>query len=265
MDEVPGFFAEVDAELFILIADVQRTHGIAGDLLEIGAWYGRSAILLGYLRDGAHLHVCDLFEQPPPTDSGRRELIEGSVAGVPTRAEFQDTYREFHEELPIVHQCPSDKLADEGLNRTFRFIHIDGSHTFDAVRGDIELAQSIAVDGGVVVVDDFANFAYPSVAAAVWPALQEGRIEPFACTSDKLYAVAGANWAAGYREAVEDYATRNNQRIRHTEIGASLVLSIWPPAERSLAARLTRRLGRAVARRTRRLGRQSPSDARARR
>jgi hypothetical protein len=63
MGSVPGWFLEVDAHVFVGMDSVQRARGIHGDLLEIGVYYGKSAILLGYcVRPGEHLVVCDVFE-----------------------------------------------------------------------------------------------------------------------------------------------------------------------------------------------------------
>ena len=50
MGEVPGFFGRLDADLFARLSEAQADAGVVGDLLEIGCWYGRSAILLEHLR-----------------------------------------------------------------------------------------------------------------------------------------------------------------------------------------------------------------------
>ena len=59
---VLGWFDDLDAAMFRAIDQVHRAIGVEGDLLEIGAYLGKSAILLGYLvRPQEHLVVCDLF------------------------------------------------------------------------------------------------------------------------------------------------------------------------------------------------------------
>ena len=63
---VPGWFGVEDALLF----DLFLRRPVAGDLLELGVYKGKSALLLGHaLRAGETLHACDLFG----SDDGRRE------------------------------------------------------------------------------------------------------------------------------------------------------------------------------------------------
>ena len=47
----------------------------------------------------------------------------------------------------------STELADEGFGRSFRLVHVDGSHQYDVVRQDIATALELLVDGGIVVVE----------------------------------------------------------------------------------------------------------------
>ena len=92
--DVPGFFGPLDAALFTRVFEAQDDAGVAGDVLEIGPWYGRSAVLLGYLKGEREvLHVCDLFEDTPPTKAGRMELaaFQGQM---PTRADFEAWFLE---------------------------------------------------------------------------------------------------------------------------------------------------------------------------
>lgn len=60
LDDVPGWFSRTDQQLF----EWFLTHPHAsGDLLEMGVYVGKSAILLGqHLRPGESLTVCDLFD-----------------------------------------------------------------------------------------------------------------------------------------------------------------------------------------------------------
>ena len=59
-DSVPGWFLDIDARLFLGVNALQTGRGIRGNLLEIGAYHGKSAILLGYcLQPGERLVVSD--------------------------------------------------------------------------------------------------------------------------------------------------------------------------------------------------------------
>ena len=40
---------------------------------------------------------------------------------------------------------------------TFEFIFIDGGHTYRTVKKDLELSESILLEGGTIVLDDYTN------------------------------------------------------------------------------------------------------------
>jgi hypothetical protein len=248
-EDVPGFLDTLDAELFLRLAETQARRDIRGHLLEIGVWYGRSAIVLGSLkREDEELHVCDLFETQPPTAAGRRELArhDAPLQG-PSRAQFESAYERVHGGLPLVHQCASSELSasDLGPNR-FRFIHIDGSHRYEAVLADIALARELAADECVIVFDDFSNLGHLGVAAAVWPSVVSSEVEPFACTPAKLYATLEKRHAAEYREAVETFALEHGTEVRRTDFfGSTSVTATWA-APRSLRARVVDRARRTL-------------------
>jgi len=62
--------------LFRKINELQHAEGKTGDLLEIGVYRGKSAILLGYLLQGEErLVLCDLFGAPAPTADNESENI----------------------------------------------------------------------------------------------------------------------------------------------------------------------------------------------
>jgi hypothetical protein len=50
VEDIPGWFEAVDILLFQKIDDLQLQQGVHGDLLEVGMYHGKSAILLEYLR-----------------------------------------------------------------------------------------------------------------------------------------------------------------------------------------------------------------------
>jgi hypothetical protein len=187
MDElVLGWFAYIDAMVFRAIDQTHRDSGIEGDLLEIGAYMGKSAILLGYLlRPQERLVVCDLF-----TNEDLDPDLESDAAfyGELSRAAFEQNYARFHRQRPEVIERSSTELGAEGLGRSFRLVHVDGSHRYDIVRQDIATALELVVGGGIVVVDDYRTVPHAlGVAAAVWRAVTDGELIPLLATEQKLY------------------------------------------------------------------------------
>jgi hypothetical protein len=195
---IPGWFADDDVALFRWAHAVQVDAGIHGDLLEIGVYQGRSAILLGYfVRGGERLVVCDPFGGPVEDAANTAENTR--FYGALQRRDFERNFRRFHHGLPVVLDCPSCRIVEHGaLAPTFRFVHVDGSHVYDVVRGDIDVARRLLIDGGLVVLDDFRAPHTPGVAAAAWQELARGDLAAVCVTDQKLYAC----WSRDHAEYV---------------------------------------------------------------
>jgi predicted O-methyltransferase YrrM len=206
IDSVPGWFHPEDRRIFVGLNQIQGECSVSGNVLEIGAYKGKSAILLGYeLKAGERLVICDLFGMPPETVEERREN-EQHYRDLGRRA-FESNYLRFHPELPRILQCSSTQLDLEP--GSFRFIHVDGSHQYDIVRKDIETAARLLADDGVIAVDDYRTFHTPGVALAVWAAIAGGIIRPICVSPWKLYAIAGGRpdrigWVARLQQWVKE-------------------------------------------------------------
>ena len=215
LDSIQGWFYPEDVRLFQALDELQGQDGVSGDLLEIGVYHGKSSILMGYFRrEDEHLVVCDLFEQAPRNVANRTEAR--CWYSNLSRELFENNYLRFHDHLPVIVQCPSTHLMKMGkLSRTFRFIHIDGSHLYDIVKRDIRTAKALLRDSGIVLIDDYRTIHAPGVAAAAWAEISRGELIPFCLTPQKMYATWGratrellsrlTSWA--HRSGVYDVAT----------------------------------------------------------
>ncbi|MEU5807959.1 class I SAM-dependent methyltransferase [Streptomyces sp. NPDC047718] len=186
--EVKGWFSDCDQALFDWFLNHQsRAGGKPGDLLELGAFMGKSAIFLGqYLRDGEGFTVCDLFDSPAPDDSNLAEM-QGSYSTL-TRRGFETNYLAFHEELPTIIQAPTFVVADRVRPASCRFVHIDASHLYEHVVQDIASSRVVAAPGALVVFDDYRSEHCPGVAAAAWGAVAVDGLRLIAVSGSKLYA-----------------------------------------------------------------------------
>ncbi len=191
---VPGWFARVDALLFAAINDAQVRAGMTGDLMEIGAYMGRCAVLLGYFRgSGERLVVCDIFDGAGAEVSDENQAEHERCYGHLTRQAFERNFRRFHSRLPeSIVAAPSATLGDriDELGKRFRLVHVDGAHDYAAVQSDISLSRELLADGGMVVFDDVTSPHTPGVAAAVWAAVVNDGLIPHVVTT-KLYASWG--------------------------------------------------------------------------
>ncbi|MFI8361659.1 class I SAM-dependent methyltransferase [Streptomyces sp. NPDC085612] len=189
-DEVKGWFSAYDQVLFDWFLTRQNSEGEPGDLLELGAFMGKSAIFLGrYLRPGEQFTVCDLFDSPATDDFNVAE--NRSSYPTLTRRGFETNYLAFHEALPTLIQAPTSVVADRVKPASCRFVHVDASHLYEHVVTDIASSRLVATPDAVVVFDDYRSEHCPGVAAAVWTAVVTGGLHPVCVSGSKLYATWG--------------------------------------------------------------------------
>jgi hypothetical protein len=205
MPTVPGWFSETDLRLFVELNHCQSRRAISGDLMEIGVYYGKSAILLGYLRGtDERLVVNDLFNESQDTTPGNLEENQRWYEGF-GRREFEQQYQRFHKDLPEILAGNSTEIDREAMANRFRFVHVDGSHEYDIVREDILTAETMLVSGGIVAFDDISTAHNPGSALAIWEAVLGGRLKPICLTEAKLYGTWDED-PNPWREAVREWA-----------------------------------------------------------
>ncbi|MFI1203772.1 class I SAM-dependent methyltransferase [Streptomyces sp. NPDC020883] len=199
LSEVKGWFFTADQLLFDWFLRHQQDRSVAGDLLELGAYLGKSAIFLGArLRPGERFTVCDLFDSPAEDALNSKEMAK-SYATL-TRRAFEANYLAFHDELPVIVQGLSSSVVEHVAADSVRFAHIDASHLYEHVHGDILAVRELLTGCGVVVMDDYRAEHCPGVAAATWQAVTGHGLRPICVTGTKFYGTWGD--PEPYREAL---------------------------------------------------------------
>ncbi|MGE3176112.1 MAG: class I SAM-dependent methyltransferase [Vicinamibacterales bacterium] len=197
VDEVPGW-SPAD-QLFALSLLAQATSQLDGDLIEVGSWFGRSAIVLAAAARDTHglVHCIDLF---PTRDDWRRNAdgtysftveIDGRQYGgyqeqtvwadpferqlQPLYAEAPDILTQFRNNLKA-RRLDQYVRAHRGTSTTFaaaagpslraRLVFIDGDHGYRAVINDIDRLEPFLVPGGWLLFDD-AFSTYDGVNQAI--------------------------------------------------------------------------------------------------
>lgn len=185
---IPGWLSPVDARLFNSLLLRQRLDNTRGNLLEIGAYLGKTTCLLGqYLNAGEELTVVDLFGLPPGRSDNDDECLR-SYGHVP-RMEFEDNCIQILGRVPKVLQIDSVGLGAvaELKARSMRFIHVDGSHLYHIASTDLQTAASLISPEGWVVVDDYRAEHTPGTALAMWESVARGLYEPMILSPGKAY------------------------------------------------------------------------------
>jgi hypothetical protein len=186
---VPGWFSSLDALLFLCVDRAQQRLGRSGDLVEIGVFRGRSALLLGHVaRPTEEVVLCDPFDAPAAEADPLHETYYRSVSAV----ELRRTWTAHHQGLdPVVVADRSEALDGLRAPGSARLVHIDGGHEYEDVRGDLRRARGLCGPTGMVVLDDWRTAHTPGVGAAAWEAVAVMGLVPVLVSEAKLYATWG--------------------------------------------------------------------------
>jgi len=139
----PGWFYLQSAAIWDTLLSYQEASNNIGNILEIGVFQGKSAGMLALHRQGEETCV---FVDPAPLHEVRQR-IEQAVPGA--KCEYMQEMSQF---LPR-HSFVRDAARD------FRWIHIDGEHSAQAVSNDLALAEMLLSDRGILVLDDSTSAA----------------------------------------------------------------------------------------------------------
>lgn len=160
-DAVKGFMNADDALHFDLALGMQRALGIAGDIMEIGSWFGKSAgFLANYVEPDERLLVCDAFQ------SETIDTYESQPSVPDLETNIRTIAPDFDFDRLVVFSCLSNEL-ELPPETQLRFAHVDGGHSEQEALHDLRLVAEFMVEGGVIVVDDFRHKSWPEVVRAV--------------------------------------------------------------------------------------------------
>lgn len=229
-NSIVGAFWDMDFLLFDRILATQHENDVRGDLLEIGALYGKSSIVLGcHARSHEEVIVCDIFND---AEGDKENVAENSqsYSGL-NRKKFEDNYLRWVNRPPVVIAELSEHIVDKIEPRSLRFAHIDGSHLYNVVRMDIANTLDLMNHGGVVVMDDFRALHTPGVAAAVWEAVATKGLIPICLSEQKFYGSWDAETARATSNVLTNYVASQGDAVNYgmQEIAGVGVLIIENP------------------------------------
>ena len=189
VDKVQGFLADTSVAVWDALLEYQKARFITGHMGEIGVYKGKSATILAHHQcPGEELWLVDFSDF----------IDEAKINLAPIASH----------EIRFIKQKSVELFRSADLaahRRTFRFFHIDGEHTGQAVVADLTLAHELLADDGVICIDDFFNPAYPQITAATFAFLQAHRFELtlFACGYNKGY-LARPTYVRNYLQMIRD-------------------------------------------------------------
>ncbi len=169
-DLIPGM---CDDDKFHALLEIAR-YAVNGDIVEIGRWWGKSAFILAWLaRCGkiGNLLCVDpwtnehLLQNEKIVDSGSAQLDAEEALRV-----FQIGLLPFNaEHINYLRMTSLEGAARYRENRAIStkvfghteycghiaILHIDGNHTYEAAKADVDAWQKFVAGGGWIIMDDY--------------------------------------------------------------------------------------------------------------
>jgi hypothetical protein len=184
--QVPGFITNQSVALWDAFLCYQAENHLLGDMVEIGVYKGRSALI-----SSLHLREQEKFvliDGTPWIEEARQHLdpILNSRGYYIEKISYDLDIGSFED---IRHKC--------------RWIHIDGEHTGRAVINDLEFCEQMLSNNGILILDDFFNPMYPQLAEAAFSFLDRHKfkLSMFLCGWNKAY-LARPMFAINYRDFI---------------------------------------------------------------
>lgn len=146
---------------------VQEREQLSGAIIEFGAWEGRSTIAIAQGTTQPVIAV-DHWRGNP-----------GDMHTEPAATEH-DIYSRFlhntrnYPNIQPVHMNIDDFMAQ--WDQPIKFLHIDADHNYGPVKGQVEWAKPLMVEGGIMCGDDYSS-NWPGVVQAVTETLPQHRVE----------------------------------------------------------------------------------------
>jgi hypothetical protein len=193
---VRGMSSRFSTAICAHLAARQTALGIRGHVAEIGTFEGRFLIALALtLAHGEMALGIDPFTWPD------NDLL----------ARFQGHCRRWNVEgRTVVHRGRSLDLEPRSVETLLgggpvRLWHIDGEHSRDVLRSDLDLAYATMHPDGLIVVDDMLHPEYPLLIVALHAWLLEHRDVKVLCILDRENIVAAAKFVLCRAAAVQKF------------------------------------------------------------
>lgn len=159
--KIEGFLEEWEMVTLLLLPSM--VDDVAGQIVEIGAWMGRSTICLGlgsnyFSRQKKRIVTIDTFD------------CRGNFANLQRESTFEEFKRnigEFDLEPLITYIVGDSTLVKNQISHPISLLFIDGDHSYEGVWSDIRNYSEKVAERGLIVFHDYSYPGEPDVAKAV--------------------------------------------------------------------------------------------------
>lgn len=197
---VHGWLHQYSAAFIADISELQCENDIGGAVGEIGVHMGRLFILLKLTAmDNERCFALDVF---------CKQHLNIDSSGFGDRDTFLRNVRQWtgDADITVMQASSLDVKASDIVDAVgqCRLVSIDGGHTEQLVCNDLQLIESVLIERGIIILDDFFNEAWPGVAAGAARYFLDPstNARPFAITPNKVYLARPAHHEF-YRKAIK--------------------------------------------------------------
>jgi len=183
--EIQGWLNPESAVIISSLSKIQNEIGIMGSVGEIGVHHGKLFILLHLMLNKGERSFCvDVFERQDlnvdKSGHGSYEIFNKNIKKYGS-SELVDIFSDSSLNL-----LSSDVISKSGKAR---ILSIDGGHTPEVVVNDFQLGESMLVKGGIIILDDYFNAAWPGVSEGTNEYFlgKKSRLRPFAISPNKVF------------------------------------------------------------------------------
>jgi hypothetical protein len=168
-DTIEGMLSLFSMAAMDSLLALQAERKTRGDMVEMGVYRGKSAaILSGRLSEGEALHlydVADYFDRDALGRTGAELLFNIENTLDLSKSHFRDR------------------------RSRVRFCHVDASQMFEPTLHEMELADYMLSEDGILCLDDYTNLNYSQILAATFKYLFTRRTDLtiFMVTDEKAY------------------------------------------------------------------------------
>jgi hypothetical protein len=185
-DRIRGFSSRFSAAVCGHLMGRQTALGVTGDMIEIGAFEGRFFAALGLMMTPGELALgIDTFSWPDAATE-TRFLKNCADAGLP-----DGRYASWKVDSRAI--APGE-LRARLPSGAARFVHIDGEHSDECLRHDLELAQAVLHPEGIIALDDMLHPGYPALIVTVIEFLTRHPHMRLLCIVDRESITAAAKF-----------------------------------------------------------------------
>lgn len=152
LDEIHGWCLPEALATWDSLLCFQKSQAVIGNYLEIGVWKGKTAAMI--------LHHAN-------PESEKIVLVDINIQ----KDELQNNLKKIclKQNNVVYYETPSWGFEHVNLPpSSFKWIHIDGKHTGEAVYNDLKVADKFLSSQGIVCIDDFFELQYPQITQAVF-------------------------------------------------------------------------------------------------